>query len=84
MATCKSCGAELLWAKTPNGRMMPLDVQPVPDGNIKLLGDGTCEVLTKDDLEHIDEKCDLSGYVPRLHTSHFATCPGASQHRKAR
>ena len=84
MAICKSCGAEILWAKTPNGRMMPLDMQPTPTGNIRLLSDGTCEVLTKDDLDGIDEKCSLGSYVPRLHTSHFSSCPGASEHRKAR
>ncbi len=40
MSECKSCKREILWAKTPNGRAMPLDpaevnlceVQPGPDG----------------------------------------------------
>jgi hypothetical protein len=25
MANCKSCGAEITWAKTPNGKRMPLE-----------------------------------------------------------
>ena len=25
MAKCKSCGAEIVWKKTPNGKNIPLD-----------------------------------------------------------
>lgn len=31
---CKSCGAELEWARTTEGHSIPLDRVPVPDGNI--------------------------------------------------
>lgn len=27
-STCKSCGAQLIWAKTPEGKNMPLDAKP--------------------------------------------------------
>lgn len=26
--TCSSCGAAILWAKTPQGKAMPLDAKP--------------------------------------------------------
>ena len=26
--TCRSCGAAILWAVTPNGKKMPLDAEP--------------------------------------------------------
>ncbi len=32
MANCKSCGKEIIWAKTPEGKNIPLDaVAPVYD-----------------------------------------------------
>jgi hypothetical protein len=34
MSECKSCGAELEWARTVEGHRIPLDKVPVPDGNI--------------------------------------------------
>ena len=34
MAECKSCGAEIEWALTPEGHRIPIDKVPVPDGNI--------------------------------------------------
>jgi hypothetical protein len=34
MIVCRSCGASIEWAITPNGKKMPLDKEPVADGNI--------------------------------------------------
>lgn len=28
MATCRSCGAEIVWVHTEKGRAMPVDVKP--------------------------------------------------------
>ena len=28
VAHCKACGAEIVWAKTTNGKAMPLDARP--------------------------------------------------------
>src|SRR5215831_1401482 len=33
---CKSCAAPIYWAVTQKGRNIPIDKQPVPDGNIRL------------------------------------------------
>lgn len=34
---CRSCGAPVLWAQTPAGKAMPLNPQPVPNGNVLLV-----------------------------------------------
>lgn len=76
MPTCKSCGASILWAKTAGGKLMPVDVEPdAARGNV-LVVDGKAEVLAGDKLS--------DAFLARiqLHTSHFATCPGAAAHRK--
>lgn len=72
MPKCRSCNAEIVWAKNEKtGKLAPLDAEPSADGNIRLGPDGTYEIV-------------VPSYRPRtnLHTSHFATCPGAGKHRK--
>jgi hypothetical protein len=70
VSACKSCGAEVLWARTRKGRRMPLDAEPSPDGNIRL-ADGVAEVVGEDQR----------GGNEDLFLSHFVTCPQAAQHR---
>jgi hypothetical protein len=70
-ATCKSCNAAILWAETPNGKRMPLDAQPVPNGNIVLV-DGKATVIG-----HGETRDGREAWL-----SHWATCPSAAQHRK--
>lgn len=74
-AQCKSCGADIIWAKNANtGKVMPLDAQENRDGNCVLLLDGTFKVDNS------------IRYIPgqRRHKSHFATCPNAPKHRRPR
>jgi hypothetical protein len=33
VSRCRSCGAAIRWATTVNGKRMPVDDEPVPDGN---------------------------------------------------
>lgn len=80
MAKCKSCGADILWIPTPNGKAMPCDNQKIyfkknfHGGSMTLvLPNGK---VTKGDL---DFESDEYGYI-----SHFATCPSANLHRKAK
>jgi hypothetical protein len=70
---CRSCGAAIIWAVTETGKRMPVDAIPSDAGNI-LLADGIAVIAKNDDTAADNE----------LHTSHFATCPHAAQHRKAR
>ena len=73
---CKSCDAAILWAVSAvTGKRMPLDADPVPDGNLLLDAEGKIHVLTAD-----------AATVPgvKRYVSHFATCPQADDWRKDR
>lgn len=74
MGACASCGANIRWVKTEYGKAMPIDFDPSPRGNIAII-DGLAVVDGK--AVRLDDK------RPR-YTSHFATCPNASAHRKRR
>jgi len=71
MAVCQSCNAPIAWAKTDNGRPMPMDVLPSPEGTFAFVTPGRVRFVPVADRE---------GYA--LHTSHFATCPFADKHRR--
>lgn len=80
MSKCRSCGAEIMWIKTVNGKNMPVDAEPVyfhqdPSGAEIFVTKGGAVVrgITAKPGEN-----DVStGY-----NSHFATCPFADQHRR--
>ena len=73
MPACTTCGADVLFAVTTNGKRMPIDADPVPDGNL-IVNDGRVRVATE---------ADLGRHGPRFR-SHFASCKQAAQHRRAR
>ena len=75
MSQCRSCGAEVIWIRTVTGQPMPVDVQPCPQGTVRLLRPGIGEVL------RVDERADHDG---PLYRAHFATCPHAGSWRKNR
>ena len=89
MANCKSCNAPIIWATTQAGRPMPFDKLPVLTGNFFL---HTVPKAKRGEPEHMAIHVDSDHFAAvhaRLHeasryTSHFATCPNASKHRKAR
>lgn len=58
IATCRSCGADIIWFATKKGGRMPVDA-------------GT--VVASDKVLNL-----------KYHRSHFATCPNANKHRKAK
>lgn len=70
---CLSCGARIFFARTEKGKSMPLDAEPVPDGNI-VLRDGVVNYLTGPEMDMPTDR-------PR-YKSHYATCPQAGQWRK--
>ncbi len=45
---CNRCGAEIRWYRTENGKPMPVDADPNPEGNV-ILVDGYAHVLHKDE-----------------------------------
>lgn len=69
MATCRSCRAHIDFVRTPAGRAMPLDSEPTPDGNVRLV-DGQAHVLGPLEVAALtdDERT-------QLRMPHHATCP---------
>lgn len=74
---CRGCGNEIRWALTDKGKGIPLDPEPVDDGNLVLdgeHGDGRPVV-------RYVRKGEDTGILPRYKT-HFATCENADEFRK--
>ena len=40
MATCRSCGADIIWALTLHGKHMPMDAVPIAGGTWFVMADG--------------------------------------------
>jgi len=79
---CRSCRALILWCIWPNsGKRMPVDVGPVPDGDIVLTHKKQLNQLWAAKASHLDQE-HLAGR--HRFTSHFATCPNAAGHRTAK
>lgn len=70
-STCRSCGAPILWVKTEAGKRMPIDAKP----ERRVVLDPLAVRLGADEL---------TARVVDTYVSHFATCPNAAQHRKAK
>jgi hypothetical protein len=71
MSQCRSCSAEIRWVFTAMGGRIPLDAEPVADGNIVLRGH-TAHVIKADTVVPPGEP----RYMP-----HHATCPDAKRWR---
>jgi len=77
-ATCRSCRMPIRWVMTANGKRMPLDPSPDPEGNVWIVGmeEGVPSVevaLTADAVP---------ANVPFRYVSHFVTCPDRDSWRK--
>lgn len=82
MKTCKACGAPIVWIKTPKGKAMPCDAQPVyyeaePHGTKRIVKQNG-EVIA---CEYAVDPAEATGtgYIP-----HWATCPAANEFRERR
>lgn len=74
MSRCRSCDAEVRWARTSAGKRMPLDAEPDPNGNVELVGEGMMEVA----VVHSQQSMGAGvRYMP-----HHATCPDAAEWRR--
>ncbi len=69
-ATCSSCGAEIVWAVTMNGRPAPCDAKPIK----VLVWTGRLISTAHGQAQEVEVK---TAFV-----SHFVTCPNAAQHRR--
>lgn len=74
LSKCSSCGAEILWTTTANGKKMSV--------NIERSYAGTFDLVEEDGgvVAHWVKPVERSGRL--LYQSHFSTCPHAAQHRK--
>lgn len=74
---CASCGAPIAWAVTAKtGRAIPLDADPVPGGNVRVVTQDGRLVATVVGLgQHHDGP---------LYLAHFATCTNPTTHRRKR
>jgi hypothetical protein len=75
---CKGCDEWMVWLLTTQGRAMPLDPDPVPNGNIVIVRDGggglLAEVLRRTDTP--------APGTPR-YQSHFSSCPERARFRRS-
>jgi hypothetical protein len=67
---CKDCNKPIRWYKTVNGKSMPVNADPVTDGNV-VIEAGRARVLQSGET-----------YAGRRFVSHFKTCPFASKRRE--
>lgn len=81
---CRSCGASIHWAITAEGKRMPLDANPDPNGNLvasrKKVGAGE-ELHVRAFMPGLELNPD--GTRRNRWASHFKTCPQADAHRRS-
>lgn len=85
MSRCRGCGAEIIWKKTPMGKKIPVDPEPVwiEQGLEKrtfLRADGSF-VLGRKVGDAYDDN-DPDSNLIEAYESHFATCPVSEQFRR--
>ena len=71
---CRTCGAGIIWAEMPSGKMNCFDVEASPAGAWAL-----------DDRSNPPKAAKIvraEGSGEAGFTSHFATCPQAAEHRR--
>jgi hypothetical protein len=77
IANCRSCKAPIIWATSKGGKSMPVDAEPVDDGNVELTDrpgeyvGPIAAVLTGPSLLGLP-----------LRKAHFTSCPEAEQWRR--
>lgn len=82
--TCKSCKAAIAFVRLPSGRRLPINPDPTDNGNVHITGsrnedEPAARVISTQTGTLFDNAPTTTAY-----TSHFATCPQASQHRRSR
>jgi|LSQX01.2.fsa_nt_gb hypothetical protein len=82
MSICRSCGARITWLHTTAGANIPVNEDPDPAGNIRVIEGQLCETLKHPELESV--RALPEDVRPPLYMSHFATCLNADSWRKKR
>lgn len=81
VSRCRTCHQAIWWAQTGSGRRIPIDPEPVPDGNVVVEHPGDHGEAMVTVLGRPEEQQLYADVGPR-YQSHFATCPQAAQHRR--
>lgn len=76
MTACRSCGAEIFFAHTANGKMMPLEIGPTGEGNVVVNFDGPEPVVERVYGEQQRHEALAAG--AELYLPHFAPCQDAA------
>ena len=80
MSTCRSCGAEVLWAQSERGRAIPLDPEPSSRGTL-VLEFGAERAPFDGILEHVPRVAVRARPGERLgqprYVNHTVSCPKA-------
>ncbi len=89
-SACRSCSSPIYWSITEKGKIMPVDREPVEDGNIRLmLRTVEANTLREEDspinslvsIYDTQKENLLDQYDPR-YVSHFSSCPQSFFWRK--
>ena len=87
MKTCDSCKAPIIWCTSPAGKPTPLDAEPVKPADHRAL---YWVLVSEETTSAVTHKLGSPALVAAeergrpIYLSHFATCPNAARHRKAR
>lgn len=72
---CRSCNADIIWAVTTRGKLMPVDAKPADGGNVELVDRPGVAPLA---IVHSQPPLDAGP----LHMPHHSTCPDAEDWRR--
>lgn len=81
-SVCRSCGCQILWIRTKAGKYMPVNPQFMSYRRPKNGEKAKEKIVTPEGnvvSAIIANGTETEGYG---YISHFATCPGATDHRK--
>ena len=79
MSRCRSCAAQVVWCVTTHGKRIPVDAEPVVDGNLFSVSGPLVEGARVE----VDGGPNLLDSTERVRfVSHFVTCPDARSHRR--
>lgn len=74
MPRCKGCGRPIKWVKTPKGKSMPLDPDPVKMVMVRM--------VEKKDLKGNVVSVVETGFSIDAYMPHWATCPKADKFKR--
>ena len=79
--TCRSCNSPIIWTKTTNGKKMPVDLEPSPNGDFYLFRrERFIESVHRQSRHKSIDAAVQRG--DKTFTSHFATCANVEEHRR--